>query len=191
MSDLFRKSVSWLWTHKITYRKLFACSKFFCLFSTCMKMPIQTVLFLSCVVFQAVKHSSPQKHNCCLFRIIITRPLALFTLSYENENTDSWGTALKLNSLKMYSLWIVQYEICTLRNTGIWWEMSFSGLWNKNSFWNKTILIDVTFKNCQRFKICVFVVWVVGPHSPHLYWPYFQLSYFFLTPTQQSPGFIL
>lgn len=153
-------------------------------------MPIQTILFLSCVVFQAVKHSFPPKNNCCLLRIIITRPLALFTPSFENENTDSWGTALKLNSPKTYSLWIVQCEICTVRNTSICWEMSFSEPWNKNTFWNETILTDITFKNCQRFKICVFVVWVVGSRSPHLYWPYFQLSYFFLTPTQQSLGFI-
>lgn len=153
-------------------------------------MPMQTILFLNCVVFQAVKHSFPQKQNCCLFRNTMTRPLALFTLSYENENTDSWGTALKLNSLKMYSLRIAQYEICTVRNTSIWWEMSSSVPWNKNTFWNETILTDITFENCQRFKICVFVIWVVGSHSPHLYWPYFQLSYFSLTPTQQSLGFI-
>jgi len=57
---------------------------------------------LSCAVFQAVKLYFPQKYNGCLFRIIIARPLALFTLFYENENTASWGTAL--NPLKMFFL---------------------------------------------------------------------------------------
>lgn len=98
---------------------LLVCFTFLCLFSICMEMSIQTILckqccILSCVVFQAVKHSFPQKYNCCLFRIIIARPLALFTLFYENKNTDSWGTALKLNSVKMYFLGIVQDKICTL-----------------------------------------------------------------------------
>lgn len=133
---LFRQSVYWLQTHKFTHKKLFAClSHIYLSSSICMFTMCKQHCILGYVVFQAVKHSFSQKYNWCLFRIIPAKPLALFTLFYENENTNSWRIALKLDSLNMHFLGIVQDEICTLweipgrRNTRKkkYQEKSFSG----------------------------------------------------------------